>query len=313
MLNDCRTDAWACLAPGARSKGAVRAVEVVDTNLTLNFQLPPSTTNMKTIDHLSFPHIIDLCFSFAPIDSLDVMRWVCREWRQRVEAEFYHLRDFSVAQHSVARLYRFQFENRDCLSTPVRGAWTSAKVVDLDSEASPHNDKAVYSFDTIRIPYSSRLMPGEDSLTPFSSRRLVPDDNFSLNTRNRVEKLVIDFREMPGHPFLANQFGIECSSPSFAVGHLVFIVHSTNNADWYKAVDTGRSPSPLGTDNSSLLLRFARAEWWWQPPPPEADHDVRLGQTVTQARHQHSQHSATHSGTVPRRGWREGVEGGDRL
>lgn len=63
---------------------------------------------MKVIDHRFYPHIIDLVFNLAPIESFHVLRWVCRQWGQRVEAKFYHVRDFSASHSLDGRHYSFR-------------------------------------------------------------------------------------------------------------------------------------------------------------------------------------------------------------
>ncbi|EJT51394.1 hypothetical protein A1Q1_07366 [Trichosporon asahii var. asahii CBS 2479] len=184
---------------------------------------------MRTIDHSFYPHIVDLVFHFAPFESYNVLRWVCRGWRQRVEAKFHHLRDFSVIHHSVHRLYRFRLGQQESITTTTLGACTSAKVVDLDDSPAPLGCIERYNFNTIRVPYRNRLPPGsESSFAPFECRRLVLDNHFSLKTSCFIDKLVINLRDTYDSPFILHKLSQHCWYRFFGIRHLVVIVHPIN-------------------------------------------------------------------------------------
>lgn len=59
---------------------------------------PPSPTNTHstntprvTIDHLAFPHLVDLVFDFAIPTALVRMSEVCKYWRWKVHCRYYHI------------------------------------------------------------------------------------------------------------------------------------------------------------------------------------------------------------------------------
>lgn len=55
---------------------------------------PPSSDVSLIIDHRYFPHIVDLIFDFAPLDSLYALSRVCSDWRGRVASQFEHVAGF---------------------------------------------------------------------------------------------------------------------------------------------------------------------------------------------------------------------------
>lgn len=232
---------------------AVRAVGVI-SNRTVNQISPshfhpchhlhssaPAKPIMSTIDHLAFPHIVDLIHDFAPFNSLSVLRRVCPEWRQRVDTRIHHLRNFSLFHHHFCR---FQLDSGELVTTLKLPYLFKRKVVDLDPNVSAPACKHVHPFDTVRVPRSNKATISTPlALSYFECSRLVLDNHFGLNTSNSINKLVINYYGSDQkEDFLFQILGRECSAPTFSVQHVVFVVHSAGSADkgrWRRAVNTG--------------------------------------------------------------------------
>lgn len=234
---------------------------------------------MAVIDHRYFPHIIDLIFDHAELEALSVMRWVCSEWRQRVAAEFYHLREFSVtarppwtddshrwldlhgrqnrdAQHNV--VYRFRrVRDKRIIETRSWACCSIAKVLDLDTDAGFYGYEKTTSrspvllMDTLRLKYGriENFSPVIRNTTAFAPLRIVSDHHLALDTKQRVNKLVINYRHRDRRPFVIRELSGDCCSFTFEVCHLVFIVHLDEAIDdeWWEV-------QLLGEDGFDLTL-----------------------------------------------------------
>lgn len=191
------------------------------------------------IDHLAFPHLVDLIFYYAPLSSLVLMGQTCREWRKRVKAELYHLRDFSAKRKppwwnnklsgSTSVIHHYQFTTVRGVSLQVTdtGYIRRCRVLDLGSRPIIVRPERVLRVDTLRISQTPLISINHmGRLGPFSCSRLVLDNHFALNTRREVRKLVVNYR---GGNFRAREprLGPECSNSSFKVHEFVFIVHPT--------------------------------------------------------------------------------------
>lgn len=180
---------------------------------------------MASIDHLYFPHIIDLIFEYAPVDSLIVMGQVCREWRERVGAEFYHIRDFSFSPGhthpglpSVPHCYRFETVSGRCAFTP-DGRWAAnCRVMDVGAHSIDIRYKPL-TVDTVRIQYPVNSALAKKPLGIVLARRIVFERVLVLDTPHVVQKLVINYHKegLRVQPFISHQSG--------QVWQVVLIVH----------------------------------------------------------------------------------------
>lgn len=200
---------------------------------------------MLIIDHLSYPHVVDLLFAFAPVQSLVVMGDTCREWRKRVAAELYHLRGFSTGcsknqptwwigekepdnnnNNSIQWHFYFETQRGYAAITDPR-CLRFCRVVDLatlyDFE-DVENKKHTLRVDTVRLP---QLHPIEKtdmgSIAPFVCSRVVLDNHFGLRTEREISKLVVNHRN-DDYRHHTPHWSEDCSE-LLTVFHLVFVVH----------------------------------------------------------------------------------------
>lgn len=158
---------------------------------------------MTTIDHLGFPHIVELIFQYAPVESLVVMGRTCHEWMERVIDELYHLRDFSIERPNSAPggdnglpdWYRFETTSGRSVTVTEPAFLPFCKVIDLASELQyEEREDHTLAVDTVRLP---RPFPSENPdlgcLVPFACSRVVLDNHFRLRTLREIPKLVVNF------------------------------------------------------------------------------------------------------------------------
>lgn len=133
---------------------------------------------MSTIDHLAFPHIVDLIFAFAPIESLAALGTACRDWDQRTRAELHHLRSFTTSQRPplppiLVQSHHFQTLTRGWATARDPLFLKSTRVLDLPahrSGAKLQPLKSGISVHTVRIPEPRRpmVMPSPPLLTRYA-------------------------------------------------------------------------------------------------------------------------------------------------
>lgn len=158
---------------------------------------------MTSIDHLSFPHIIDLIFEYAPVESLVVMGRTCHEWMERVIDELYHLRGFSIKRansapgcdNGLSDRYHFETTSGRSVTVTEPAFLPFCKVIDLASELQNElREDHTLKIDTVRLP---RPFPSENPdlgcVVPFACSRVVLDNHFRLRTRRDIPKLVVNF------------------------------------------------------------------------------------------------------------------------
>lgn len=179
---------------------------------------------MTGFDHMSFPHLVDLIFVYAPFKSLLVLRHVCREWRTRVDAEFYHLRNFwaEVRTEDVEegrRTYRYHYQtaSRKRCSVSKLVGYDSTEIVDLGPKVykwPPINIR----IDTLRFLYPHCSPRRNGPPTALAPARLVFDHHFDAEApyHDDIAKLVVNYRNDRFH-IMGNH------GPR--VNELVFIVH----------------------------------------------------------------------------------------
>lgn len=195
---------------------------------------------MTSFDSRYYPHIMDRIFDYTPTATLPVLRRVCRQWRQRFDAEFYHLRDFAAWRHDVKTVQRegsltltcqhYRFATKDRTVETLSPWWIDwlphCQVVDLCNDRFDFKSRDCILVDTLRVPYPHTSCQTEmPTLSCFDCRRVVFDNNFRIETTRDIEKLVINYR---GKDFLPYALGISAGR-SFKVSEVVFIAHSTED------------------------------------------------------------------------------------
>lgn len=194
---------------------------------------------MATIDHLGFPHIVDLIFAFAPPESLAALGTACRDWRRRACAELHHLRDFSTWRKQTSsgistQTYSFQTLSDTWAQTSDPLFLKFSRILDLAAGVLGEKVDPDITVHTMRLPRLRPpvlIAPKIPPLAGYGCSRLVFDNHFALSIARRIDKLVVNYRG--SFPYLAAP-GADCRLPGFEVGELVFIFHAWDEPGWQR-------------------------------------------------------------------------------
>lgn len=157
---------------------------------------------MVTIHHISFPHIIDLIFDFASVESHVALGKACRDWERRMLVELYHLREFTVMCDSgqsepeqsreISVYYSFSTLSGQEINTLDPSALAGSRVIDVVDHL-PSKMKERLHLQTVRLPQMCPpLNLGRLRVSFLDASRFICDNLFALSTRRRVDKLVIN-------------------------------------------------------------------------------------------------------------------------
>lgn len=193
---------------------------------------------MPGLEPSCYPHIADFIFDSADLDDLSSLSAASEYWRQRYDAEFYHLRDFAARYDASEWRHASQLRERPVLyyqfttkSGRVESRVTDPRVLAASRVVDLHtctnvlgiSDTAVtMPLQSIRVPYpDDGYVPLDFFMVVVEGSRLIFDNHYGFGMYHAVRKLVINFRNSD---FLHWTTGVE-RTPCRQASEIVIIVH----------------------------------------------------------------------------------------